>query len=109
MDTQSPITTPESLDISNQLSDITSSMTETLAPFIFLSMALTVIFVIMYIVSVFRRRKVENAVLDMQKILHEMNEREKARTKSQPTPERPESRKEIIADSSDSHGTNTIG
>jgi hypothetical protein len=64
-------------DIGNQL---TSSITDMLGPVIWLSVALTIVFIVLYISAMIRRRKVENAVLDMQKILHEMNERDKARS-----------------------------
>lgn len=63
-------------DIGNQL---TSSITDMLGPVIWLSVALTIVFIVLYISAMIRRRKVENAVLDMQKLLHEMNERDKAR------------------------------
>lgn len=72
-------------DIGNQL---TSSITDMLGPVIWLSVALTIVFIVLYISAMIRRRKVENAVLDMQKLLHEMNERDKARSQS-PTPSLP--------------------
>lgn len=92
METQPTIVVPEesieSIDISNQLSDVMSSLTETLAPYMLLSLVITLLFVVMYIVSQFRRRKLENAILDMQKVLHEMNEREKARLHPMPVNEK---------------------
>lgn len=73
-------------DISNPLSSITSSLTDTLQPFIWLSLALTVLFGAFYITSFFRRRKLENALFDIQKNLREMNERDKVRSATIVTP-----------------------
>lgn len=88
METQPQIVIPEeslqSLDVSNQLSDITTSLTDTFAPFILLSLVITGLFVMMHIISMFRRRKLENALFDMQRVLHEMNERDKARQGPRP-------------------------
>lgn len=66
--------------LSDQLPDMMSSITTMLAPFMLLSFGLTVVFIALYIRSQFRRKKLENAILDMQKTLHEMNERDKARS-----------------------------
>ena len=75
-----------SVDIGSQLPDITSSITSMLMPVIILSFVLTIIFVAVYISSILRRRKVENAILTMEKILHEMNERDKTRSRPTPAP-----------------------
>lgn len=98
MDSEQTLLTPDgSTDISNQLFDMTSSITDALAPFMLLSFVITVAFVVLYVVSLIRRRKLENALFDIQKTLHEMNERDKARSKPRSTPNRPESRNETIA------------
>lgn len=73
-----------SIDIGTQLPDITSSITDMLMPIVLLSLAMTVIFVGLYISSIVRRRRVENAIFDIQKTLHEMNERDKARSTPKP-------------------------
>ena len=78
-----------STDISNQLiPDLTSSMTDMMAPFLWLSVGITIVFIVLYVSSILRKRKVENAIFDIQKIVSEMNERDKARSTSQslPTP-----------------------
>lgn len=76
----------QGIDTSTLFPDITSQLTEMMAPFLFASFALTAVFAILYISSALRRRKVEKAILDMQKMLHEMNERDKER-KSRDTPQ----------------------
>lgn len=63
-----------------QMPDLAASIQEALAPFILLSVIITVIFAVLYIVSLVRRWKVEQAILDIQKTIHEMNERDKARS-----------------------------
>ncbi len=106
METQQTVVIPEgSVDINEQLSDITASFSEMLAPFILLSLAVTAGFMILSIISMVRRRKLENALLDMQKTLHEMNERDKARDKPQQSQARPESRNETIAAADSSEKT----
>ncbi len=79
MDT-SQDTTLNSLD--SQLPSLDSSFGGLIAPFMILSTLLTVIFVAAYIASIVRKRKVENAILAMQKELHEMNERAKLQTQT---------------------------
>jgi len=76
------------IDASSLMPDLTSSITDMLAPFIWLSVALTVVFIVFYAMSMLRRRKVENAILDLQKILHEMNERDKSRGSTPAVPPR---------------------
>ena len=71
----------ESIDIGGQLTEVMGPLMDMLAPIMILSVVVTVLFVFMYILSMFRRRKVEKAILDIQKTLHEMNERDKARIK----------------------------
>lgn len=97
-----PTTQTQTIDINGQMSDMLSSLTETLAPMILLSLILSVLFIVMRIITMFRRRKVEKAIFDIQKTLHEMNERDKARSNPQQLPARPEFRNEIIADSRNS-------
>lgn len=75
----------------DQLPDLTSSVSDMLAPIMWLSVLFTVIFIALYISSMVRRRKLENALFDMQKTLHEMNERDKARMAT-PTPPSPKLR-----------------
>ena len=86
----------DSIDIGTQLPDVTASITDMLAPILWLSVVMTVVFVVLYVSSIVRRRKVENAVLNIQKTLHELNERDKAR--STPTsPPAPTSHGAVIA------------
>lgn len=59
--------------------NLTSSMTDMLTPFIWLSVALTIVFIVLYISSMLRRRKLENAIFAIQKSIEEMNERDKKR------------------------------
>lgn len=66
--------------------DLMSSLNDMLAPFIWLSVALTVVFVVFYVSAHLRRRKLENALFDIQGTLKEMNERDKARTAPTPPP-----------------------
>ncbi len=80
----------DTTDTSSLAPDITSSISDMLAPFMWLSVALGFAFIILYITMMLRRRKLENALLDMQKILHEMNERDKARSAPQVRPVSPE-------------------
>lgn len=94
MDTQLP---PEFTTLQNsQLPDLNSMMDNILGPFMWLSLALTIVFVVLYALSIKRRRKVENAILDIQKILHEMNEREKQHSPS-PAPQQNQDNERIIA------------
>ena len=85
----------ESIDIGGQLTEVMGPLMDMLAPIMILSVVVTVLFVFMYILSMFRRRKLEKAILDMQKILHEMNERDKARS----LPQQPQSKLGTIAGS----------
>lgn len=82
-----------------ELTDITASISDALGPIIWLSVAVTIIFVALYLSSIMRKRKVENAILDIQKTLHEMNERDKARSapRPMPAPQAPAEKEPIIA------------
>lgn len=67
--------------------DVNSLVNQSLQPFaaffmIFtiFSIALTIAIVVFWILSMVRRRKVQAAILDIQATLHEMNERDKARS-----------------------------
>jgi len=77
---QSLFTNDGAPDISTPLPNITSSITEILAPFILLSFVISIIFIVLYITAMIRRRKLENALFDIQKNLTEMNARDKARS-----------------------------
>ena len=90
--------TTTTTDVTTLLPDFTESLSDTLAPIIWLSVALTVVFVVLYVVSIVRRRKLEHALLDIQKTLNEMNERDKQRTQP-PTPAStpPPDRNRVIA------------
>ncbi len=97
METQPTVVMPDgSIDINGQLPDIMSSLTDAMAPFILLSFVITLAFVVLYVVSMIRRRKLENAILDMQKVLHEMNEREKARQAPRPMSDVPRTSEDKI-------------
>lgn len=86
----------QSAETGTQLPDLTGAVTDMLAPFMWLSVALTVLFVVFYVISMVRRRKLENALFDIQKNLRELNERDKAR--SQPaSPPRAPGQERIIA------------
>ena len=84
-----------STEASDQLPDINSIIGDILGPFMWVSTALTVLIVILYVYSMMRRRKLEKALLDIQKTLSEMNERDKARSTPAPLPKRSDDR--IIA------------
>lgn len=70
----------DTTDLGSQLPDLTSSINDMLAPIMWLSVAISIVFIVLYISAMFRRRKLENALFDMQKTLHEINERDKARS-----------------------------
>lgn len=98
MESNQPLViTDGTLDISNQLTQVTSSLTDAFAPLIILSVVITGVFLLLHIISMFRRRKIENALLDMHKLLHEMNERDKARSIPRAATDRPAVRSETIA------------
>ncbi len=90
-------------DLGTQLPNITSSITDMLGPFVLLSFVISVIFLVFYVIAMIRRRKLENALFDIQKNLSEMNARDKARgAKITPTPQpRTGSEKIAIAQSPD--------
>ena len=95
---------PEATDISTQLPDITSSINDALGPLMWLSVALTIVFLSFYITAMFRRRKLENALFDIQKNISEMNERDKARSRpaaSTVQPQRNNETDRIIAQKSE--------
>ena len=95
----------QGIDASTLFPDMTSQLTGMMAPFLIASLALSAVFAILYITSALRRRKVERAILDMKKILHEMNERDKDRY-GPPKPPRPlPSKNETIASSEHSQET----
>ena len=97
METQPTVVIPDgSIDMNGQLSDVMSSLTDAMVPFILLSFVITLLFVVLYVVSMIRRRKLENAILDMQKVLHEMNEREKARSTPRPMSDPPKTSEDKI-------------
>jgi len=73
-------------DPSGFMPDIASQLSDLLAPVLMASLVLTAVLFILYVSSYLRRRKVDRAILDIQKVLREMNEREKARLSSPPTP-----------------------
>jgi|GEM_PF-6878349 len=56
-----------------------SSLTSSLAPFILGSAVVTIVLVILYAISVISKWRANKAILDMKKILIEMNERDKLR------------------------------
>lgn len=76
----------QSTDLGIDTSTLVSPITDMLAPILWLSVAFSVLFIAFFILSIFRRRKLENALFDIQKILSEMNERDK--TRSLPAPPR---------------------
>ena len=78
---------PSNLDTNSLLStdDVNSMIEQSLQPFaaffmIFtvITLLLSVVIIVFWILSVVRKRKVQAAILDMHAILHEMNERDKA-------------------------------
>lgn len=70
-----------STDITTQLlPNLSSSITDMLAPFLWLSVGLSIIFIALYISSILRRRKLEKAIFDIQKTVHEIDMRTKARS-----------------------------
>ena len=92
-----------SIDTGNPLTSLTSSLSDALMPFIWLSVVLTIVFIVLYVSSMLRKRKVENAILDIQKTIHEMNERDKARSASTPRvqPQKLPEKEPIIAHASE--------
>lgn len=89
----------QGIDTSSLMPDLTSQLTDLLAPVLMASAAVTIVFLALFISSTLRRRKVERAILDIQKTLHEMNERDKARLKpaAPPVPPQNDSDKLIAA------------
>ena len=77
MDTLEQLTDTNT-DLTNQLMQQFGS---TLTVVAVASLVLTIIVVVMWIVAMWHRRKVQNAILDIQQTLHEMNERDKQRTR----------------------------
>lgn len=77
------------LNISHTVSELMTFVTVA-------SLIITLLIFIMWIANWLHRRKVQNAILDIQKTLHEMNERDKART--QPTIEQSTTTAEAPAD-----------
>src|SRR5690606_33897149 len=73
-------------DPSGFMPDIASQLSDLLAPVLMASLVLTAVLFILYVSSYLSRRKVDRAILDIQKVLREMNEREKSRLSSPPTP-----------------------
>lgn len=71
------------------LPDISSSITDLVAPFMWFSVVLTVVFIGLYLYSMMRRRRLENALFDIQKNIAEMNARDKARTVTPPPSPQP--------------------
>lgn len=82
-------------------SNLLPSVMSTLAPILLLSTILTVVLAVAYIFSVIRRYKVEKAILAMQKDIHELNERDRARSAPPEAPITPvEGERSIAADTS---------
>lgn len=69
-----------STEAGEPLVDVTS-LTDAAMPLLWLSAALTLLFIALYIRSSLKRRKLEKAILDIQKTVHEINERDKSRSK----------------------------
>lgn len=67
-----------------------SSLTDAAMPLLWLSASLTLLFIALYIRSSLKRRKLEKAILDIQKTVHEINERDKAQS-ARPKPPLPRS------------------
>lgn len=88
-------------EISEPLADVTS-LIEALAPLLLLSLALTITVIGLYIRSSLKRRKLEKAILDIQKTVHEMNERDKARNMPTSRPQIRSDKETIIARVDDS-------
>lgn len=87
MDMNDILSGDNSTDSSSLLPDVSSSINDMLAPFIWFSVILTIVFVGLYIYSMVRRRRLENALFDIQKNIAELNERDKSRTSlSSPSP-----------------------
>lgn len=86
-----------SLDIGSRLPDIDSLLSSILGPIMWVSIIITVAFIALYVASILRRRKVENAILDIQKVIHEMNERDKKRNTQPPMPARSQFSTDMIA------------
>lgn len=75
------------LDSLTQGQDINSLIGQTMQPyavfftiFTIASIALTILILVLWILSMIRRRKMQAAIFDIQATLHEMNERDKARS-----------------------------
>lgn len=71
----------------NQLQSLPTSITNALAPILLLSTIISVLFLVAYIVSSIRRWKVQQAILDIQKEVKELNERD--RNRSMPPAQQP--------------------
>lgn len=93
----------------SQLPDTGSLLNGLLGPVFWISIALTVLMIALYVFSMMRKRKLERAILDMQKILNEMNERDKARSNPMLKQNQFEQQDKIIAKSNDSSNTHTTG
>ena len=78
-------------------STLLPSIMSTLAPILLLSTILTIVLAVAYIFSVIRRYKVEKAILAMQKDIHELNERDRARSAAPEAPAVPVESERIIA------------
>lgn len=87
---------PIDIDIGSQLPDIASNLAETYAPFLIASALLSVLLLVLYVSSALRRRKVDKAILDIQKVINEMNERDKARSMPAIPPSSPQSSEDKI-------------
>lgn len=68
---------------SNVLNDAIQPLIGAFVAFTIISIVLTIAIVVIWIMSLIRRRKVQAAIFDIQAVLHEMNERDKLR--QQPT------------------------
>lgn len=70
--------------LTNPLGDLQTQIFDQLATFLLFgviaSIAIFVPLIIIYTLSAIRKHKTYKAILDIQKTLHEMNERDKART-----------------------------
>lgn len=65
-------------DLQSLLGDSTlQTLSDEFQSAIIVSIVMTAIFVVAYIMSQIRKRKVQNAIFGIQKDLHEMNERQK--------------------------------
>lgn len=85
-----------STEIGDPMANV-SSLTDAMAPLMWLSFVLTIIFIGLYVRSIYKRRKLEKAIFDIQKTVHEINQRDKTRNAPALRPQTPGEKETIIA------------